>query len=169
VKVVHLLRHAKSSWKEPLPDAERPLAPRGRKAAKAMRDYLRKESVRPALVLCSSALRTRETLELIAPALPDVAAWIESDLYGADAQELLARLRGLPGTAPSVLVVGHNPGLHDLAVSLAGGGDAELVSRLREKLPTGALVTLVSAVETWRQLRPGAAELTGYVVPRELS
>jgi len=169
VKVVHLLRHGKSSWKEPLPDSERPLAPRGLRAAKAMRAYLRQESVRPALVLCSPARRTRETLELIAPALPDVAAWIEPELYGADARELLVRLRGLPDTAPSVLLVGHNPGLQELAVNLAGGGDAALVARLREKMPTGALVTLVSPVESWRELRRGAAQLTAYVLPRDLS
>jgi phosphohistidine phosphatase len=133
-----------------------------------MREHLRRESIRPALVLCSPARRARETLELIAPALPDVAAWIEPELYGADARKLLVRLRGLPPTVPSVLVVGHNPGLHDLAVMLAGSGDAETLARLRERLPTGALVTLVSPSRTWRTLRSREGQLNAYVLPREL-
>ena len=133
-----------------------------------MREHLRAEGVRPALVLCSPARRARETLELVAPALPDVAAWIEPELYGADARELLLRLRGLPATVSSVLVVGHNPGLHDLAVMLAGAGDPSLLSGLWERMPTGALATLVSPADAWGDLRPGESELTAYVLPRDL-
>ncbi len=133
-----------------------------------MREHLRAEGVRPALVLCSPARRARETLELVAPALPDVAAWIEPELYGADAGELLVRLRGLPATVSSVLVVGHNPGLHDLAVMLAGSGDDALLAGLRERMSTGALATLVSPAGEWGELRPGDSALTAYVLPRDL-
>jgi phosphohistidine phosphatase len=169
VRVVYLLRHAKSSWKEPIQlDSDRPLAPRGRRAARAMADHLRREGLQPSLILCSPARRTRETLELVSGALPGVAARVEDELYGAGEKDLLARLRKLPGTVTSVLLIGHNPGLHDLAVALAGSGDREALARLRNKMPTGALVTLQAPAARWRDLRPGEAELVAFVVPREL-
>ena len=170
MKVLYLLRHAKSSWDDPgLSDHERPLAPRGRRAAARIAEYLNREGIRPALVLCSSSRRTRQTLELVAAALPGVRVQVEAELYGADEVDLLQRLRRLPDAADSVLLVGHNPGLQDLAVALAGGGDAEALARIRAKMPTGALATLGAAVTRWRDLRPGGGELVAFVVPRELS
>ena len=68
----------------------------------------------------------------------------------------------------SVLLIGHNPGLQELTVTLVGSGDAGTLGRLREKLPTGALVTLTLPFERWSELEPGSAELAAYVVPREL-
>jgi len=169
VKVVHLLRHAKSSWEDPGHlDGERPLAPRGRRAARAMAEHLRREGIRPALILCSPARRARETLELVAEALPDVHAQVEQELYGAGEEDLLLRLRKLPATASSVLLIGHNPALQGLAVALAGSGEREALARLRAKMPTGALATLQAPVSRWRDLRPGGAELLAFVVPREL-
>ena len=170
MKVIHLLRHAKSSWEDPSQrDAERPLAPRGRRAARAMARHLGHEGIGPALILCSPAQRTRETLALIADALPDVPVQVEEELYGADEEQLLARLRSLPPTVPSVLVVGHNPGLHELAVALAGRGEPGALARLRTKMPTGALATLQAPGSHWRDLLPGGAELVAFVVPRELA
>jgi phosphohistidine phosphatase len=168
VKRLYLLRHAKSSWDDPgLPDRERPLAPRGRKAAKAMADHLRHERVRPGLVLCSSASRTRETLERIAPALGEEAQIeVEDDLYGASASQLLTRLRRVPDSVASVLVIGHNPGLQELALTLAAAGDE--LPRLREKLPTGGLAVIELRRLTWSGLQPGDGELVGLVLPREL-
>jgi phosphohistidine phosphatase len=169
VRVVYLLRHAKSSWKDPsLVDCDRPLAPRGRRAARAMADHLRREGIRPALILCSPTRRTRETLELVAETLPDAPVWVEEALYGAAEQDLLRRLRKLPGTVTSALVIGHNPGLHELALALAGSGQREALARLRGKMPSGALATLQAPVSRWRDLRPGGAELVAFAVPREL-
>ncbi len=168
MKRLYLLRHAKSSWSdESLPDHERALAPRGRRAAKLMARHLQKERIQPALVLCSSSVRTRETLARIGKALrDDVPVAVEDGLYGAGAEELLERLRVLPADLPSVLLIGHNPGMHDLALALAWSG-AEL-ARLEEKFPTAALATLAFDFETWAELEPGSGELVGYVVPREL-
>ena len=169
MKVVYLLRHAKSSWKDPSQlDSDRPLAPRGRRAARAMADHLRRERIQPSLIRCSPARRTRETLELVSGAPPDVAAWVEDELYGADERELLTRLRKLPGTTTSVFLIGHNPGLQALTVALAGSGDRNALARLRTKMPTGALATLQAPAARWRNLRPGGAELVAFVVPREL-
>jgi phosphohistidine phosphatase len=116
---LYLLRHAKSSWDDPaLADHDRPLAPRGRRNASALAEHVRREAITPALVLCSTAVRARETLAVVLPAI-DVEAEIrlEDGLYGASADDVLARLRSV--TAESVLVVGHNPTLEDLAARLA--------------------------------------------------
>jgi phosphohistidine phosphatase len=163
-----LLRHAKSSWKESgLADHDRPLAPRGWKATKPLREHLRREAVAPAVVLCSSARRARETLEGIAPALAkDVPVRIERELYTASAQRLLERLRALDDELDSVLVIGHNPALEQLALTLSGGG--EPLDALRRKYPTGALATLEFA-GSWSELASGSAELTDFVTPKGLA
>jgi phosphohistidine phosphatase len=170
MKRLYLLRHLKSSWDEPgVPDRDRPLAPRGRKAGKRVAAYLREDGAAPAVVLCSSALRTRQTLEAILPALAgDPELLVEDGLYAAGGGALLDRLRAVPAAADSVLLIGHNPGLGDLASELAGGGDADALARLREGFPTGALATFTVAADAWDELAPGGAELVGYVVPREL-
>ena len=163
-----VLRHAKSSWDDPeLGDHDRPLAPRGRRAAKAMGGHLRRERIAPDLVLCSSARRTRETLDRIAPALgDDVAVSVEADLYAASADELLERLRTVDDDVESVMLIGHNPGLEQLALGLAGSGDE--LPDLRRKFPTGALATL-SFAGRWRDLALGSAELTDFVKPKQLT
>lgn len=161
---LYLLRHAKSSWEDArLDDRDRPLAPRGRRAAKQLAAYARRERIRPQLVLCSPARRTRETLEEILPALGRKAeVSFEDELYMADAGDLLARLRGIPDDVESVLLVGHNPGIQEL-LSLLAGHEAE--GRVGDKVPTGALATLEHD-GSWHTLRH--AGLVDYVVPREL-
>ena len=162
-----LLRHAKSSWDDPgLADHDRPLAPRGRRATKLLAKHLRRERIAPDVVLCSSARRARETLEGIAPALGDrVSIQLERELYGATSGDMLERLRRIPDTVKSAMVIGHNPALEELAVSLAGSGD-ELES-MKLKYPTGALATLAFS-GSWRALEPGAARLAGFTKPRDL-
>jgi phosphohistidine phosphatase len=163
--VLHVLRHAKSSWDDPeLADVDRPLAPRGRRAARRIGEHLRDSGIRPALVLCSPAQRARQTVELLA--LEDAEIAVEDGLYGAGAPELAARLRQLPGAVPHVLLVGHNPALQTLVLALARPG--ELRERVAEKLPTGALATL-RLDGAWSELDAGGAALTALVLPRELS
>jgi len=91
---------------------------------------------------------------------------IEDGLYGASSADLLARLREAPADADSVLMIGHQPAIQDLAIALAG--DGRQLPRLRGKYPTAALATLLFAAE-WSELRPGIAELVGFVKPRELT
>src|SRR5690349_9772479 len=106
-----LLRHAKSSWEDPdLADRDRPLAPRGRRAAKAIGEYVRREGIAPALVLCSSSRRTRETLDRLGLG-GGVPTLIEDELYGASARALLGRLQQVDDGVESVLLVAHNPGI----------------------------------------------------------
>ena len=162
VKRVWLLRHAKSSWHDPgLTDHDRPLAPRGRKAAKRIARWASDNNVRPELVLCSTALRARATLDLVLDGLGNPAAEVEDGLYHAAAADLLERLRAVPESVAEVLLVGHNPALHELACMLAPPGP--------EAFPTGALAELRLAIEAWRNVCPGSGELVGLVVPRSLS
>jgi phosphohistidine phosphatase len=113
VKRLWLLRHAKSSWDQPsLPDADRPLAPRGQRAAEVLAAHLAASDVRPTVVLCSSSLRTRETLAAILPALGDaLEIRIEQALYGAGAAQLLDRLRQVSNNASLAMLIAHNPGI----------------------------------------------------------
>ena len=165
MRTLYLLRHAKSSWDDPeLPDRERPLAPRGRRDAKRIAKHLRRLKIEPELVLCSAAVRAQETLDLLRPKLARASVRVEEQLYGASSETLLARIRSVPGEVGSVLLIGHNPGLQDLALVLASSG-AEL-ERLEAKFPTAALAML--AIARWSNLNPGDAELVAYVVPRQL-
>ena len=161
VKHLLLLRHAKSSWDDPaLDDHDRPLAARGRKAAKLIGAHMRREQIRSSVVLCSSALRARETLDLVAPA---GEAQIEPELYGASAEQLLERLRRVPDEVDAVMLIGHNPAIQDLAVTLVAG-TSELATR---KYPTGALARL-TFTGAWGELAPRHAELAAFIIPREL-
>jgi phosphohistidine phosphatase len=167
-RTVILLRHGKSSWSDStLTDIDRPLAPRGERASRELAKYIRRKKIKPALVLCSSSLRTRQTLEAIEASLGKrCAVEIVPQLYGASEQELLERLQALPETVSSVMLIGHNPGLHNLALVLASQGPE--LPQLEEKFPTGALATLVVRSESWTALGAGDAELVDYVVPRQL-
>jgi phosphohistidine phosphatase len=165
MRTLYLLRHAKSSWDDPaLPDHERPLAPRGRRDAKRIAKHVGRIGLRPELVLCSTAVRTEQTLDLLRPKLGQVAVQVEEQLYGASSETLLERIRSVPDQVGSVLLIGHNPGLHDLALTLASSG-ADL-GRLEAKFPTAALATL--ALARWSNLSEGNAELVAYVVPKQL-
>lgn len=165
MRTLYLLRHAKSSWDDPaLSDRERPLARRGLRDTKRIAQYIRRLGITPALVLCSPAVRAQETLDLLRPALAGVEVEIEEQLYGASSATLLACIRSVPDEIDSVLLIGHNPGLQDLALLLASSG-AEL-ERLEAKFPTAALATL--ALANWSGSSRGDAELVAYVVPKQL-
>jgi phosphohistidine phosphatase len=134
-----------------------------------MAEHLASEAIRPALVLCSSARRARETLDALASAMGDeVDVRVEDDLYGADAEELLQRLRRVTDDVESCMLIGHNPALHELASELASDGEEDAVTQLRVKFPTGALATFELLDVGWSDLAPGRAYLARLVVPKEL-
>lgn len=162
-----MLRHAKSSWDdEALRDRDRPLAPRGRRATKRIATWAREHDVRPQLVVSSSAVRARETLQGVLPDLGEPEVWIEVALYAGSAETLLERVQALPDEAEEAMLVGHNPGLGDLLLLLAEPG--ELRQRAEAKVPTGALATLEADIERWADLEPGGARVVSFVVPRQL-
>src|SRR5262249_19047795 len=141
--------------------------PRGYRDGKRIAKHLARLGIQPELILCSTAERTRETLELVRPALGTTGTMrLESELYAASSDELLDRIRVLPEEVVSVMLVGHNPGLQDLALVLASAG-ADL-ERLKAKFPTAALATLTLADTPWSNLSEADALLAAYVVPKQL-
>ncbi len=169
MKTLYILRHAKSSWdNHDLADQDRPLAPRGRQAGGLMAAHMRRAKVRPDLVICSSAVRALQTYEIVSAGLDGLmTASVEDDLYGASDTGLLVRLQDVPDAVQAVLLVGHNPGLQDLALMLAGDGDAPGIVRIGDKFPTCALATL-DVPTPWASLGPGHAYLTSLVTPHDL-
>jgi phosphohistidine phosphatase len=166
-----LQRHAKSAWDDPsLADIDRPLAPRGVKAAKAIGRELGAHGWRPERVLVSPAARTRETWALVAAQLPDVVApSFPRKLYMATPERLLQQLRKTPKKIGTVLMLGHNPGMEELARQLAGdGSDTAAQERLKEKFPTAAVARFVFD-GAWTDLRFGGARLTHFLRPKDLA
>ena len=166
-----LLRHAKSSWDDPkLSDHARPLNLRGRHAAAAMAAEMRRLGLLPDMVLVSSARRTLQTLAALEPW--DEPPRIEAldALYLAPALELLEAVRRAAPTARCLMVVGHNPGLHEFAMMLAGapaGPDKNLL-RLASGYPSGALAEFSVAVP-WSGLGGHGAKLTRFLLPSDLT
>ena len=166
-----LLRHAKSSWDDPaLSDHARPLNARGRRAAAAIAQAMRELGLAPDIVLVSSARRTLQTLEALTP-FEDPALIEPMDaLYLAPWRSLLEAIQGVPETARSLMVVGHNPGLHELALALAGAGamgrGGSALHRLAEGYPTGALAEFTIATP-WHLLEPGGGRLIRFIQPRD--
>ncbi|MCX4785132.1 MULTISPECIES: SixA phosphatase family protein [unclassified Streptomyces] len=161
-----VLRHAKSAWPEGVPDHERPLAGRGRRDAPAAGRWLYEAQCVPDLVICSTARRTRQTWDLVAAELgaaPEVV--FEPRVYEASASALVSVVRDVPERRRTVLLIGHQPGVQDMVLSLAGDGDDEALTRARVKYPTAAVAVLMLP-GTWARLAPGTATLTDFAVPR---
>ncbi|TAJ32534.1 MAG: histidine phosphatase family protein [Reyranella sp.] len=169
-RTILLLRHAKSAWGNVgQPDHDRPLNRRGERAADTMADHIASAAPRPDLILCSTATRTRQTLAPLVKALgaPAPPISLEKDLYLASEDTLLERLRALADEVQTVLLIGHNDGIGQLAGALAGQGRASEVAELREKYPTGALAQLRMPRGPWSALAPGSCELLAFVKPRD--
>lgn len=133
-----------------------------------MRRYLDGEHADPTLVLCSSATRAQRTLELVVPALrsePDIR--IEPELYTFDVTVLLARLRAIGAAAEPVMLVGHNPAIHELALDIVGSGEA--LAAMAAKYPTGALAEIEVAGDTWGTLEERTGRLLRFVRPHDLA
>ncbi|MFN7103327.1 MAG: SixA phosphatase family protein [Pseudorhizobium sp.] len=164
-----LLRHAKSAWPDGVLDRDRPLAERGQKAAPAMAGYMVQEDLLPDLALVSDAQRTRETWSLVKSRMSGRAETrVLPELYDASADRMLEVLRRTEATAKTVLVLGHNPGLQDLALLLVGDGDAQARDAMAGKYPTSALAVVDFTVGDWSSIKPGAGFLTRFLTPRML-
>jgi phosphohistidine phosphatase len=170
VKRLYLLRHAKAKQAEGGgADFDRRLAPRGVRTTPVMAAHMRAKRYWPDFILCSSARRTRETLELLQPGLGHTTE-VEFDrrLYLASSADILNLVHGLDDGGESALIVGHNPGLHQLALGLAEESDSLDFRRLKEKFPTLALSVLNFVVEHWRGVAWGRGQLVDFVVPADL-
>ncbi len=169
MKTLWLLRHAKArAGGADLADRDRPLSARGRDAALRMGRHLADRGARPDLVLCSPSVRTRETLELVAKELrAALAIEFESDLYLASERDLRKRIEQVPDGVASILTVGHNPGIEELAAGLAVRGGAEALAELHRRFPTGALAELRIHARSWSHFARGC-ELVAFVTPKQL-
>lgn len=170
MKKLLLLRHAKSSRDDPsLADFERPLAPRGVRAAPRMGRELAARDWLPERALVSPAVRTHATWDLLAAEWPDrPPAEFPETLYDASAEEILAELRGAPERVSTLLVLGHNPGIQEIADRISGdASDQKALARLREKFPTAGLARLVFDGK-WRELDFAGARLTHCLRPKDL-
>ncbi|MCR0980593.1 SixA phosphatase family protein [Roseomonas populi] len=163
-----LLRHAKSAWDDPaLSDHARPLNARGRRAAAAMAGAMRSLGLRPELVLVSSSRRTLQTLEGLGALEGSPRVEPTDDLYLAPWTRLLDAIREVPDEVRSVLLIAHNPGLHDLALNLAPPDSGAPGRALAEAYPTASLTEF--AVEgPWGSLAPQGAKLVRFLQPKDL-
>jgi len=171
VKRLYLLRHAKSSWDDPdLDDHERPLATRGKRAAKTMGRHLAALGVCPDLVFCSTARRARETFERVQRQLGGASAVeTEGALYTASADELVRRIRSVSDDVGTLMLVGHEPVMSRLAGALAAADESETSRRMRRKFPTGAFAEIGFEVGCWAEIAPGNGSLRRFLVPRDLA
>jgi phosphohistidine phosphatase len=161
-----LLRHAKSAWPEGMADHERPLNARGERDAKAVGEWLEENVPDVGLVLCSTAARTRRTWAIVSAQLSGVpVVRFESDVYLGTTRTLLDLVRGTEDDVSKLLVIGHNPGMQSLALSLAGDGDERGLERAAEKFPTSGLAML-GVPGRWKDVGEGSARLLAFAVPR---
>ena len=165
-----LLRHAKSSWSNPtLPDRERPLATRGVTDAPLMGKAMSERGIDPELVLCSSARRTRDTLELVLPELRVEPKVVYVDaLYHASPEQMLEMLHAIQLGANRVMMVGHNPEIQAFALDLVGAGPKHFRDRLSTKYPTAGLAVINFAAGLWTSVTVNSGTLNLFLSPRDL-
>jgi len=166
-----LLRHADARMAGPSRgDADRPLSPRGIRDATAMGGYLRREALLPDVVLCSTARRAAATWDLLSADWPGgIRVAFDSKLYLTTPAMLLRRLAAISGAADRVMIIGHNPGLQQLAVSLTLGRLDAGTARLRAQFPTAALAMIDLGAGSWQKMEPNSGRLARFVVPGDLA
>lgn len=169
-KKLMLLRHAKSDWSDlSLDDFDRPLNVRGRKSVDLIARYMIRSRLKPNVIICSTAVRTRETVERLINGLACPLDVIYTDrLYEAGTATLFDIVRQIDSANDSAMIVGHNPGLHAFSTLLMAEGQPDLLGRIRHKYPTGALAEFELAPPLYQHVGPAMAKLTSFVKPKDL-
>jgi len=169
VKTLTLLRHAKSTWNDPVErDFDRPLNGRGRRAAARIGQWLADDGVVFDHVRASPAVRVRQTIEGVEDGLRHrLAPMFDARIYLASAMTLLDIVQGFEANTATALLIGHNPGLEDLLLLITPDADP-LRSEVEIKYPTATLAVLDLNIETWRDAAPGCAHLRAFIRPRDL-
>jgi len=170
MKILTLLRHAKSSWDDPaVRDFDRPLNRRGRRAAHAIGRALREEGMEFDAVLASPAVRVAETLRDVGETYGRGFDAMEvPDLYLASPGVLLEHVHRVDDSVERLLVVGHNPGLEQFAMLLAGSGEQGLIEALETKYPTATVAVIRFEVDRWADVKEGGGALLRFIRPRDL-
>ncbi len=166
---LYLLRHAQASRGGlTVRDIDRSLAESGRSEMDGMARLMVRNAYMPERIVCSSARRTRETLAALLPHLPaDLDIGVTRRVYEADDEALLAEIARCGGEASSLLLIGHNPGIEDLARMLVAGGDAEAIAELEAAFPTAALAVIDLSAAGWREVGPQRGHLAAFHTPRK--
>lgn len=166
---LYLLRHAKSAWgNSNLADIDRPLSPRGVRAADAMAAYMDRQRLHPTRILCSTACRTRHSLLPLLARLRDRTEIVmERQIYDLS-EETYVSLIQQQGDTARLMLIGHNSATEETALQLIGSGDATLLADLSTKYPTGALAHLRFDVDAWSEITPQSGYLINFVKPRDL-
>ncbi|MBW6531299.1 histidine phosphatase family protein [Sphingomonas sp. RRHST34] len=170
MKTLTLLRHAKSGWDDAVPrDLDRPLNPKGRRAAQAMGREIKAMELDFDRVIASPAVRVRETIEELERGLGRALApeW-DRRLYLASTATLLDVMHEQDDSAETLLLVGHNPGLAELVLALVPEAPGGLRDAVEEKYPTATLAEMTFAVDGWGAVARGGATLTRFVRPRDI-
>jgi phosphohistidine phosphatase len=171
MKTLTLLRHAKSTWDDPVArDFDRPLNRRGRNAARAVGRAMREQGLAFDRIVASPAARAVETLAEVATGYGGaLVPECDQRVYLASTETLLDLVRGTDDEADRLLLVGHNPGMESLALLLthAGGGGGRR-GEIAAKYPTGSLAEISFAAASWREIRPGEGRLERFIRPRDL-
>jgi phosphohistidine phosphatase len=170
MKTLTLLRHAKSGWDDAVPrDLDRPLNPKGRRAAHAMGREIKAMGIDFDRVLASPAVRVRETIDEVERGLGRaLAPECDRRLYLASAATLLDVVHEQDDAAETLLLIGHNPGLEELVLALVPEVPGGLRDAVEEKYPTATLAEMTFAVDGWREVARGGATLTRFVRPRDI-
>ncbi|MBB5755064.1 SixA phosphatase family protein [Prosthecomicrobium pneumaticum] len=165
-----LLRHAKSSWDiAGLADFDRPLAPRGRRAAGLMGEHLATHRLMPDRILCSNARRTRETLAALLPHLDrEIDIRLTQALYDRPAGSYIDAIRRDGAAARTLMLIGHNPAIQDAAMMLIGSGNPALSEEIGAKFPTAGLAVIDFAQADWTRIEPRAGRVVAFFRPRDL-
>jgi phosphohistidine phosphatase len=151
-------------------DLARVLTAEGRADAEAMGSYMARHNFRPDRALVSTAARTRDTWDALRGAWnPAPAADFEARIYDAGPGTLTGVIQAAPDGAHTLMLIGHNPGLHELAVMLVATGDVDIRERLRENLPTSGLAVIDFAFEHWRDLHPRSGRLERFASPKTIN
>lgn len=171
MRTIILYRHAKSDWSDPaIADHDRWLAPRGEDAARRMAAWIEAEQLMPDLILCSTALRTRLTLQALLPVLGTrCEIRLMPEIYAASESDYVDLLRAHGGSAETVMLIAHNPAIHDTARELVAEGDADALHALTEKFPTAALAIIEVPCDSLAGLLPQSGRLVRFIRPRDLS
>ena len=169
MKTLYVLRHAKSDWGDSsLRDFERPLNERGWKAAKSMGRVMRERGIAPDLVLVSPAARTTETLARVEEGFGGKFETLEErSIYLAETETLIGLVRGAPAESDRLMIVGHNPGMHELVLVLSQGPHDVRVEAA-EKFPTAALAEISFDVRDWTDVAPSTGQIRSFLKPRDL-
>jgi phosphohistidine phosphatase len=169
MKILTLLRHAKSGWDDPTTrDFDRPLNPRGRRAARTVAIEMRRLGLGFDRIVASPARRVIETIEEVAQTFGPLAPAYDERIYLAAPDTLLDVVRGTPAEVERLLLVGHNPGLERLALALTRPGAGDLRQEIEIKYPTATLAEIAVPAESWRDVKEGTGEIRRLIRPRDL-